>query len=329
MPDPGSQERRQLQIGTLTLGNRYLMAPLAGITDSAFRRIVKRQGAALVYTEMISAKALDQKNRHTGELLAFDDEENPVGVQLFGHEPDVMARAAEQMSGRGFALIDINMGCPVPKVVKNGEGSALLREPKLAQEIVREVIKASDLPVTVKMRIGFDEQHINAVEFAMRMEEAGAAAVTVHARTREQYYSGEVRRDLIRQVREAVSIPVIGNGDVRDRQSADIMFAQTGCDAVMIGRGAIGNPWIFKELLTGPDELPATEVTSEEKAAMLLEQARLSVEEHGEKTGIRRLRGIAGWYFKGMHGAAKVRDLLHQVSTYAELEEVLERIVEA
>lgn len=315
-----------MQIGSLHLKNRYLLAPLAGITDSAFRRIAARQGAGLVYTEMVSAKAMDQKNRHTDELLAFNIEEKPIGVQLFGHEPDVLQRTISAIDSREFDLIDLNMGCPVPKVVKNGEGSALMKDPALAAELVRACCRETKKPVTVKMRIGFDAEHINAVDFARYLEDAGASAVTVHGRTREQYYAGIVQRDVIRQVKEALTIPVIGNGDVTDARSAAEMFEQTGCDAVMIGRGAIGNPWIFRDLIAAEQGTEAEKITFDDKADMLLEQARLSISEHGEKTGICRLRGTAGWYFKGMRHAARIRDLFHQVSTYAELEEALNNV---
>lgn len=315
-----------MQIGSLHLKNRYLLAPLAGITDSAFRRIAARQGAGLVYTEMVSAKAMDQKNRHTDELLAFNIEEKPIGVQLFGHEPDVLQRTISAIDSREFDLIDLNMGCPVPKVVKNGEGSALMKDPALAAELVRACCRETKKPVTVKMRIGFDAEHINAVDFARCLEDAGAAAVTVHGRTREQYYAGAVQRDVIRQVKEALTIPVIGNGDVTDARSAAEMFEQTGCDAVMIGRGAIGNPWIFRDLIAAEQGTEAEKITFDDKADMLLEQARLSISEHGEKTGICRLRGTAGWYFKGMRHAARIRDLFHQVSTYAELKEALNNV---
>ena len=315
-----------VRIGTVELKNRYLLAPLAGVSDSSFRRIAVRQGAACVYTEMVSAKAMDQKNRHTGELLSFDPEESPIGVQLFGHEPDVLQRTVCALEDRDFALIDLNMGCPVPKVVKNGEGSALMRDPALACELVRAVRRETDKPVTVKMRIGFDAEHINAVDFAGRLEDAGVSAVTVHGRTREQYYAGTVHKEVIRQVKEALSIPVIGNGDITDASSAAAMFDETGCDAVMIGRGAIGNPWIFRELCAAELGETVAEPTFDERAAMLLEQARLSVEEHGEQTGICRMRGTAGWYFKGMRNAARIRDLFHQVSEYGQMEEALNRV---
>ncbi|MBQ4361584.1 MAG: tRNA dihydrouridine synthase DusB [Lachnospiraceae bacterium] len=319
---------RQFKIGDITLKNRYLLAPLAGISDSSFRRMAVRYGASLVYTEMISAKALEQKNRHTGELLAFAGEEMPIGVQLFGHEPDVMRRAAEMLEDRPFALVDINMGCPVPKVVKNGEGSALMREPQLAAQIVREVVRGTKKPVTVKMRIGFDDDHINAAELARYLEDAGASALAVHGRTRMQYYSGGVNREAVRAVKEAVAIPVIANGDVTDEASAAEMFGATGADAVMVGRGAIGNPWVFERLIKGETGETFVMPALEEKGEMLLTQVRLSVEEHGELTGVRRLRGTAGWYFKGERGAARIRDLFHHVSTYEEMEQAVSKAIQ-
>lgn len=314
------------RIGSLQLKNRYLLAPLAGISDSSFRCIAARQGASLVFTEMVSAKAMDQKNRNTKELLRFADEEKPIGVQLFGHEPDVMERTVAALEHHGFSLIDINMGCPVPKVFKNGEGSALMKDPKLAGTLVAAACRQTLKPVTVKMRIGIDSEYVDPVDFAKRLEDAGAAAVTVHGRTREQYYSGHVHRDVIREIKEALSIPVIGNGDVKDPASAQQMFDETGCDAVMIGRGAIGNPWVFSQLIAAKRGESAKKASFDDKEAMLLEQARLSVAEHGEPMGICRLRGTAGWYFKGMRGAAQIRDMFHQVSTYQELKETLNKV---
>ena len=317
---------QSFRIGSLQLKNRYLLAPLAGISDSSFRCIAARQGASLVYTEMVSAKAMDQKNRNTKELLRFTDEEKPIGVQLFGHEPDVMERTVAALEPCGFDLIDINMGCPVPKVFKNGEGSALMKDPDLACALVAAACRQTQKPVTVKMRIGIDSEHVDPVDFAKRLEEAGAAAVTVHGRTREQYYSGPVHRDVIRDIKKVLSIPVIGNGDVKDPASAQRMFEETGCDAVMIGRGAIGNPWVFGQLIAAERGDPVSKASFDDKEAMLLEQARLSVAEHGEPMGICRLRGTAGWYFKGMRGAAQIRDMFHQVSTYQELKETLNKV---
>ena len=317
---------QSFRIGSLQLKNRYLLAPLAGISDSSFRCIAARQGASLVYTEMVSAKAMDQKNRNTKELLRFTDEEKPIGVQLFGHEPDVMERTVAALEPCGFDLIDINMGCPVPKVFKNGEGSALMKDPDLACALVAAACRQTQKPVTVKMRIGIDSEHVDPVDFAKRLEDAGAAAVTVHGRTREQYYSGPVHRDVIRDIKKALSIPVIGNGDVKDPASAQRMFEETGCDAVMIGRGAIGNPWVFSQLVAAERGEFVKKASFDDKEAMLLEQARLSVAEHGEPMGICRLRGTAGWYFKGMRGAAQIRDMFHQVSTYQELKETLNKV---
>lgn len=317
---------QSFRIGSLQLKNRYLLAPLAGISDSSFRCIAARQGASLVYTEMVSAKAMDQKNRNTKELLRFTDEEKPIGVQLFGHEPDVMERTVAALEPCGFDLIDINMGCPVPKVFKNGEGSALMKDPDLACALVAAACRQTQKPVTVKMRIGIDSEHVDPVDFAKRLEDAGAAAVTVHGRTREQYYSGPVHRDVIRDIKKVLSIPVIGNGDVKDPASAQRMFEETGCDAVMIGRGAIGNPWVFGQLIAAERGDPVSKASFDDKEAMLLEQARLSVAEHGEPMGICRLRGTAGWYFKGMRGAAQIRDMFHQVSTYEELKETLDKV---
>ena len=317
---------QSFRIGSLQLKNRYLLAPLAGISDSSFRCIAARQGASLVYTEMVSAKAMDQKNRNTKELLRFTDEEKPIGVQLFGHEPDVMERTVAALEPCGFDLIDINMGCPVPKVFKNGEGSALMKDPKLACALVAAACRQTQKPVTVKMRIGIDSEHVDPVDFAKRLEDAGAAAVTVHGRTREQYYSGPVHRDVIRDIKKVLSIPVIGNGDVKDPASAQRMFEETGCDAVMIGRGAIGNPWVFSQLVAAERGEFVKKASFDDKEAMLLEQARLSVAEHGEPMGICRLRGTAGWYFKGMRGAAQIRDMFHQVSTYQELKETLNKV---
>ena len=317
---------QSFRIGSLQLKNRYLLAPLAGISDSSFRCIAARQGASLVYTEMVSAKAMDQKNRNTKELLRFTDEEKPIGVQLFGHEPDVMERTVAALEPCGFDLIDINMGCPVPKVFKNGEGSALMKDPDLACALVAAACRQTQKSVTVKMRIGIDSEHVDPVDFAKRLEDAGAAAVTVHGRTREQYYSGPVHRDVIRDIKKVLSIPVIGNGDVKDLASAQRMFEETGCDAVMIGRGAIGNPWVFSQLVAAERGEFVKKASFDDKEAMLLEQARLSVAEHGEPMGICRLRGTAGWYFKGMRGAAQIRDMFHQVSTYQELKETLNKV---
>ena len=277
-----------MNIGNVKLKNPYILAPMAGVTDLPFRLLCREQGAGLLCMEMISAKALIYKNRNTKLLLEIHPEEFPVSLQLFGSEPDVICEAARQIEHLPFQILDINMGCPVPKIVKNGEGSALMNQPKLVHQIVKTLVQAIDKPVTVKIRKGFDDQHVNAVEIAKIIEDAGAAAVAVHGRTREQYYSGKADWEIIARVKEAVSIPVIGNGDVTSGEAALEMRRQTGCDGVMVGRGAQGNPWIFSELAeyerTGKmPERPGLD----EIRKMMLRHARLQIQYKGEYLGIR------------------------------------------
>lgn len=274
--------------------------------------------------EMISAKALQYKNKNTKALLSIHPQEHPVSLQLFGADADIISRMAQEIEELPFQVLDINMGCPVPKVVKNGEGSALMKRPRLVYEIVSKTVKAVKKPVTVKIRKGFDDEHINAVDIAKIIEDAGAAAVTVHGRTREQYYSGNADWDIIRQVKEAVSIPVIGNGDVTSGESAVRMRRETGCDGVMIGRGAQGNPWIFSELLSykKTGEMPKRPDASEIRN-MMLRHARLQIEFKGDYLGIREMRKHVAWYTKGLKGSAKLRDEINKTESYEELERLL------
>ncbi len=315
---------KKLKIGNVELDNPYILAPMAGVTDLPFRLLCKEQGAGLLCMEMVSAKAIQYNNKNTKALLEIHPEELPVSLQLFGSEPDTISEIAKRIEELPFAVLDINMGCPVPKIVRNGEGSALMKNPKLVYEIVSKTVRAIQKPVTVKIRKGFDDTCINAVEIAKIIEEAGANAVAVHGRTREQYYSGKADWDIIRQVKEAVSIPVIGNGDVVSGESAIAMMQQTGCDGVMIGRGAQGNPWIFSELLeyekTG--KIPPRP-GKEEMNQMILKHARLQLQYKGEYLGIREMRKHVSWYTTGLPNSAKLRAKINAVESFQELEELL------
>lgn len=315
---------KPLKIGSVMLPNNLILAPMAGVTDLPFRLLCKEQGAGLLCMEMVSAKAILYKNRNTESLLEIDPRENPVSLQLFGSDPEIISKIAHQIEDKPFDILDLNMGCPVPKIVNNGEGSALMKNPKLAGEIIRETVKAIDKPVTVKIRKGFDDEHINAVEMAKIAEDAGAAAVAVHGRTREQFYSGKADWDIIRQVKEAVSIPVIGNGDLLTAEDVIAMEAQTGCDGFMIARGAQGNPWIFRQILhyfeTGEH---LAKPTLEEVTQMILRHARMMLEFKGEYIGIREIRKHAAWYTAGYPNSARLRVAINNVESFEALEELL------
>lgn len=317
---------KKLKIGNVELDNPYILAPMAGVTDLPFRLLCKEQGAGLLCMEMVSAKAIQYNNKNTKALLEIHPEEQPVSLQLFGSDPDVISEIAKRIEELPFAILDINMGCPVPKIVKNGEGSALMKNPKLVYEIVSKTAKAIQKPVTVKIRKGFDDSCVNAVEIAKIVEEAGGKAVAVHGRTREQYYSGKADWDIIRKVKEAVSIPVIGNGDVVSGESAIAIQKETGCDGVMIGRGAQGNPWIFSELLEYEKTGNMPERPSmEEIKKMMLRHAQLQMQYKGEYLGIREMRKHVSWYTTGLPNSAKMRDEINRVESYAELEVLLEK----
>ncbi len=314
----------KIKIGNVVLDNNVVLAPMAGVTDLPFRLLCKEQGAGLICTEMVSAKAISFHNKNTVALLETAPQERPVSLQLFGSDPDIISEMAAYIEERPFDILDINMGCPVPKVAGNGEGSALMKNPKLVEEIISKTVRAIKKPVTIKIRKGFSPDCVNAVEIARIAEASGASAIAVHGRTREQYYSGRADWDIIRQVKEAVSIPVIGNGDVDSPQSAGKMLEETGCDAVMIGRAARGNPWLFRQICAYLETgvlLPKPE--KEEVKAMMLRHARMQIEYKGDYTGMREMRKHISWYTAGYPNSAKLRGAVNAVETYEQLETLL------
>ena len=313
----------KLKIGNVSLDGNIVLAPMAGVTDLPFRMLCKEQGADLICTEMVSAKGIFYNNKNTEDLLRIDDRERPVSLQLFGSDPDIISEMAKKIEYRNFDILDINMGCPVPKVVNNGEGSALLKNIPLAAKIIEKTVKAIDKPVTVKFRKGFGADEVQAIEMAKAAEAAGAAAVAVHGRTREQYYRGKADWEIIAKVKDTVSIPVIGNGDIFTPEDAKNMMEQTNCDGVMIGRGAQGNPWIFHQIKTYletgmvPEKPPFSEV-----CRMILRHAKMQIEWKGEKRGMREMRSHAAWYTAGYPHSASLRRAMNTVETYEQLEEL-------
>ena len=311
-----------MRIGSVILENNVIAAPMAGVTDLPFRLLLKEQGAGLVCSEMVSAKAIYYNNKNTEPLMMVDEKERPFSLQLFGSDPELMAEMVRKIEDRPFDIIDINMGCPVPKVVNNGEGSALMKQPLLAGKIIEAMAKATEKPVTVKIRKGFDDEHVNAVEMAHIAQESGAAAVAVHGRTREQYYHGKADWDIIRQVKEAVNIPVIGNGDINSSEAAKEIQKQTGCDGIMVARGLQGNPWLIGQILYGTPKPSIEEVVE-----MILRHARMQVKFSGEYLGIRQMRKHVAWYTTGYPGSSKLRGMVNQVESMEELEQLLETYI--
>lgn len=312
-------------IGNVELMGRLLLGPMAGVTDLPFRLLCEEKGADLVCTEMVSAKGVQYNNKNTEQLIQIAEEERPAALQLFGSDPDILSNTARRLEHRNFDILDINMGCPVPKVVNNGEGSALMKDPKLIGQIVKKISEGYSKPVTVKIRSGFNEDCINAVEVAKIAEDNGAAAVTVHARTREQFYSGKADWEIIRKVKEAVAIPVIGSGDVFEPEDARQMLLQTGCDGIMLARGTRGNPWIFEQVKVYLERgILHPKPDYNEVRDMILRHAQLSVEFKGEFIGMREMRKHVAWYTTGFPGSAKLRGRVNEIENMEDLHKLLE-----
>lgn len=318
-----------MKIGNVQLDNEVFLSPMAGVTDLPFRLICKEKGCGMLYTEMINAKALCYDDENTKKMLKIENEEHPIAVQIFGSDPEFMGKAAAIMNEYPNEILDINMGCPAPKVIKNGDGSALMRNPKLAAEVLSSVVKNSKKPVTLKIRKGWDDDSVNAVEIAKLAEECGISALAIHGRTREQFYSGKADWDIIAEIKQSIKIPVIGNGDVFEVEDAVNILEKTKCDAIMIGRGAQGNPWIFKRInhymKTG--EI-LTEPTIEEKIKTAIKHMDLAVNEHGEYVAVREMRKHIGWYLKGLKNSARYRDQINKITDYKEVIAMLEEYME-
>ncbi|MEG0180243.1 MAG: tRNA dihydrouridine synthase DusB [Peptostreptococcaceae bacterium] len=318
-----------MKIGNVELNNEVFLSPMAGVTDLPFRLICKEKGCGMLYTEMINAKALCYDDENTKKMLKIEDEEHPIAVQIFGSEPEFMGKAAKIMNSYPNEILDINMGCPAPKVIKNGDGSALMRNPRLTAEVLSAVVENSNKPVTLKIRKGWDDDSVNAVEIARIAQECGISALAIHGRTREQFYSGKADWDIISEIKQAIDIPVIGNGDVFEVEDAVNMLEKTKCDAIMIGRGAQGNPWIFKRvnhyMKTGEILL---EPTMEEKITTAIKHMNLAVSEHGEFIAVREMRKHIGWYLKGLKNSAKYRDQINKITDYKVVIAMLEEYME-
>ena len=318
-----------MKIGNVQLDNEVFLSPMAGVTDLPFRTICKEKGCGMLYTEMINAKALCYDDENTKKMLNLEDDGHPVAVQICGSDPEYMGKAASIMNQYTNDILDINMGCPAPKVIKNGDGSALMRNPKLAAEVLTAVVKNSEKPVTLKIRKGWDDNSVNALEIAKIAEECGISALAIHGRTREQFYSGKADWDIIAEIKQSINIPVIGNGDVFDVQDAVNMLEKTKCDAIMIGRGSQGNPWIFNRInhyMKTGEVLP--EPTLEEKISTAIKHMNLAVAEHGEYVAVREMRKHIGWYLKGLKNSAKYRDQINKITDYKEVISMLEEYVQ-
>ncbi len=309
-----------MKIGNVEIKNNIFLAPMAGVTDMPFRVLCKEQECGLVYTEMVSAKGMHYDDDKSNKLTLMHEIEKPGAVQIFGSDPEIMAEVTEKLNSSDTAIIDINMGCPAPKITKNGEGSALMKNPELVAKIIKAVVAVSQKPVTVKIRKGWDDSRINAVEIARIAEENGASAIAVHGRTREQYYSGKADWDIIRQVKEAVSIPVIGNGDVTGPKEAQKLLEETRCDAIMVGRGAQGNPWIFKKIFRFlEDGTLIPDPSPEEKIETIIRHMNMLIDLKGERTGILEMRSHIAWYIKGMRDAAYTKQKIFQMTNKEEI----------
>lgn len=315
-----------MKIGNINIENNLVLAPMAGVTDYPFRKICREMGCGLLYTEMVSAKAILYKNKNTEPLLETDESEHPIAVQIFGSEPDIMGDMARKLEEeRSFDIIDVNMGCPVPKIVNNHEGSALMKEPELVASILKNIVSKVTKPVTIKIRKGFDDEHVNAVEIAKIAEDCGVSAVAVHGRTREQYYSGKADYKIIAEVKKSVSIPVIGNGDITGAKDAKRMYEETGCDGFMIGRAARGNPWIFREISSYIKTGKACEAPDMEQVKeMILRHAEMLIACKGEYTGIREMRKHVAWYTAGMPHSSALRNKVNQLESYEELKRLIQ-----